>query len=125
MIQRDDGSWNAMIKAYSQSGFPEDALVSFLDMNRAGFLSTEITLASVLGSCATVLEFWVTRYMELGLKWVLKMMRLFRAPLLICYVKCGKLEHAHAIFDQPHSKNLISWTSIFSGYAMSGQSVFF
>ena len=37
------------------------------------------------------------------------------------YAKCGELENACAIFDQPKSKNLISGTSIVSGYAMSGQ----
>ncbi|KAM5569501.1 pentatricopeptide repeat-containing protein [Rosa sericea] len=223
MPQRDGGSWNAMIKAYSQSGCPEDALVSFLDMNRAGFLPNEITFAGVLGSCAAVLEFWVSRqvhglvvkygfggnvilgsslvdiygkcgvmsdarrvfdeienrndvswniivrrYLEVGdgMEAVMMFFRMlvagvrplkytFSNALVACssafalvegkrihgvgikmgfeddevvssslidmYVKCGKLEHAHAIFDQPHSKNLISWTSIVSGYAMSGQ----
>lgn len=223
MPQRDGGSWNAMIKAYSQSGHPEDVFRSFLHMTRAGFLPNEITFASVLGSCAAVLEFWlsrqihalivkygfggnvilgsslvdiygkcqvmsdarrifdeiqnpndvswniiVRRYLEMGdgMEAILMFFRMFVAAvrplnftfsnaLIACssifalvegmrihgvaikmgfeddvvvsnslidmYIKCGKLEHAHAIFNQPHSKNLISWTSIVSGYAMSRQ----
>ena len=37
------------------------------------------------------------------------------------YIKCGELENAHRVFEQLSSKDLISWTSIVSRYAISGK----
>ncbi|KAB1220896.1 hypothetical protein CJ030_MR3G022608 [Morella rubra] len=45
------------------------------------------------------------------------------SSLIDMYVKCGKLQNAWGVFEQPGSKDLISWTSIVSGYAMSGKTV--
>ena len=43
------------------------------------------------------------------------------SPLVDMYIKCGKLENAHRVFEQLGSKDLISWTSIVLGYETSGK----
>ncbi|XP_057975068.1 pentatricopeptide repeat-containing protein At3g26540 [Malania oleifera] len=223
MPQRDGGSWNAMITAYAQGGCAEEALLLFSCMNRSGVSANEITFASVLRSCAALLELFlsrqihghsvkygfcrnvilksslvdiygkclvigdarrmfdeiqnpnaiswnviVRRYLKIGngqeaVAMFFKMIEAdvtplsftFSSALIACsslcavkegiqihgiairigfeedeglssslidmYVKCGDLESACRIFDQPGSKNLISWTSIVSGYALSGR----
>jgi pentatricopeptide repeat protein len=223
MPQRDGGSWNAMITAYAQGGCPEKALSLFSEMNRSGVFASEVTFASVLGSCGAVLALFllrqihgliikygfsgnvilesslvdvygkcqfindarrmfdeiknptavswnviVRRYLEMGdgKEAVFMFFRMFRSAvrplnftfsnaviacssisalgegmqihgvaikmgfendevvsssLMDMYVKCGKLENARGVFEQPGSKDLISWTSIVSAYAMSGK----
>ncbi|OVA07277.1 Pentatricopeptide repeat [Macleaya cordata] len=225
MPDRDGGSWNAMITAYSQGGCSEKALLLFTCMHKSGISANEITFASVLGSCAAVLALdlskqvhglvikcgfccnvilgsslvdiygkcrvikdsrrmfdeiqnpnaisWnviVRRYLEIGeeKEAVVMFFNMIRAnvrplnftfsnaliscssisaikegsqihvvvvkhgfekdevvtnPLIDMYAKCGCLEDAHRIFDQPDSKNVISWTSILSGYSMCGRIV--
>jgi pentatricopeptide repeat protein len=61
MPQRDGGSWNAMITAYAQGGCPEKALSLFSEMNRSGVFASEVTFASVLGSCGAVLALFLLR----------------------------------------------------------------
>lgn len=223
MPQRNGGSWNAMITAYSQNRYNKEALLLFLGMNRSGVFANEITFASALGSCAEVLALslsrqihgltlkhgfgnniiletslvdvygkcWVMsdarrkfdeirnpndvswnvivrRYLEMNdaKEAIFMFFRMFPAgirplnftfsnALVACscisalregmqihgvaikmcfdvdevvycslvdmYVKCGKLECAHVIFDQPHVKSLVSWTSMLWGYAISGK----
>ncbi|KAK9933220.1 hypothetical protein M0R45_020423 [Rubus argutus] len=197
MPQRDGGSWNAMIKAYSQSGHPEDVFRSFgvlafrqihaliVKYGFGGNVILGSSLVDIYGKCCVMSDArrifdeiqnpndvsWniiVRRYLEIGdgMEAIIMFFRMFVAAvrplnftfsnaLIACssifalvegmqihgvaikmgfeddvvvsnslidmYIKCGKLEHAHAIFNQPHLKNLISWTSIVSGYAMSGQ----
>lgn len=220
---RDGGSWNAMITAYAQGGCPQKALELFNHMNGFGISANEVTFASVLGSCANVLDLWllrqihglvtkygfsrnvilgtslvdaygkcrimsdairsfneipnpnsvswnviIRRYLEVGdgISAVAMFFKMFQedvrplnhtfsnalvacssesalyeglqihgalvkmgfeedevisSSLIDMYVKCGNLEDAHQVFDQPGSKNLISWTTIVSGYAMSGR----
>ncbi|KAL5571792.1 hypothetical protein UlMin_021389 [Ulmus minor] len=223
MPQRDGGSWNAMITAYSKNSEDEEAMRLFSRMNKIGVSGNQITFASVLGSCSELLavslsrqvhglilkcgfgqnviletslvdvygKCWVMsdarkkfdeihnpndvswnvivrRYLEIGngKEAVFMFSRIFRAAirplnftvsnaLLACssssalmegmqihgvavkmqfdvdevvanslinmYIKCWKLEHARAIFVQLDAKNLISWTSIVWGYAISGK----
>ena len=55
------GSWNAMITAYTQGGYPEKALSLFSNMNRSGVYVSEVTFANVLGSCGAVLALCLSR----------------------------------------------------------------
>ncbi|KAJ0086737.1 hypothetical protein Patl1_08199 [Pistacia atlantica] len=61
MPDRDGGSWNAMLSAYTQNGFAEKLLVLFVSMNKAGILANEISFASVLRSCGGELELGLAR----------------------------------------------------------------
>nr|CAD1825202.1 unnamed protein product [Ananas comosus var. bracteatus] len=41
--------------------------------------------------------------------------------LLNMYAKCGKLEHAHKMFDEMPRRNLVSFSALISGYDQSGE----
>ena len=45
------GCWNVMIMAYTQGGYLEKTVSFFSNMNRSGVYASEVTFASVLGSC--------------------------------------------------------------------------
>ena len=50
-----------MIMAYTQGGYPEKTLSLFSNMNRLGAYASEVTFASVLGSCGAVLALFLLR----------------------------------------------------------------
>ncbi|OAY67782.1 Pentatricopeptide repeat-containing protein, partial [Ananas comosus] len=41
--------------------------------------------------------------------------------LLNMYAKCGKLKHAHKVFDEMPRRNLVSFSALISGYDQSGE----
>ncbi|GMP79023.1 hypothetical protein CsSME_00034729 [Camellia sinensis var. sinensis] len=41
--------------------------------------------------------------------------------LLNMYAKCGDLDYAHQLFDEMPRRNIVSWTSLVSGYAQFGR----
>ncbi|KAL0314383.1 UNVERIFIED_CONTAM: Pentatricopeptide repeat-containing protein [Sesamum angustifolium] len=90
MPTRDGGSWNAMITAYSRNGRAEDALGLFSKMNAEGVFASEVTFASVLGSCGDVLELWLSRQVHgLVLKYGFVEMLSWRARLWMCMGSVG------------------------------------
>ncbi|KAK9122891.1 hypothetical protein Sjap_012493 [Stephania japonica] len=42
--------------------------------------------------------------------------------LVTAYAKCGCLETARKVFDEMRDKNVVTWSSMMSGYAMHGES---
>ncbi|KAK6132236.1 hypothetical protein DH2020_034019 [Rehmannia glutinosa] len=104
MPTRDGGSWNAMITAYSRSGRSEDALDLFSKMIGEGVFASEVTFASVLGSCADVLELWLSR----------------QSSLVNVYGKCGVMIDARRMFDEIENPNDVSWNVIVRRYLEMG-----
>ncbi|KAK2359355.1 pentatricopeptide repeat-containing protein, mitochondrial [Trifolium repens] len=51
MVEKDTGSWNAMINGYGVNGCAKEALEVFAVMLREGFEPNEITMTSVLTAC--------------------------------------------------------------------------
>ncbi|XP_047327874.1 pentatricopeptide repeat-containing protein At1g71420 [Impatiens glandulifera] len=43
--------------------------------------------------------------------------------LINLYAKCNSLEKAHQLFDKMPERNIVSWTSLISGYAKQGKSI--
>ncbi|WJX80606.1 hypothetical protein P8452_63583 [Trifolium repens] len=51
MVEKDTGSWNAMINGYGVNGCAKEALEVFAVMLREGFEPNEITMTSLLTAC--------------------------------------------------------------------------
>ncbi|KAK1320926.1 Pentatricopeptide repeat-containing protein [Acorus calamus] len=110
MRNRDVVAWSAMISGYSQSNRCLEALMLFQEMRKADVEPNEITMVSVLSSCAVLGAF------ETG-KWVHSFIRKNRLRLTVTlgttlidfYAKCGFIEssiqdtahpRARAIYDK-------------------------
>ncbi|KAJ7943306.1 putative Pentatricopeptide repeat-containing protein [Quillaja saponaria] len=113
MPQRDGGSWNAIIAAYTQKGFPDKALSLFVCMFRSGVYANEITFARILGSCAAVLELDLSRQLH-GLieKYGFQRNIILGSSLVDVYGKCGTLSDARKMFHEIQCPNAISWNVI-------------
>ncbi|OWM91466.1 hypothetical protein CDL15_Pgr017384 [Punica granatum] len=122
MSARNLVSWNSLITCYEQNGPARDALDVFVRMMDQGFEPDEITLASVLSACATLLA------VREGLQIHARVMKFdkFRNDIVTgnalvdMYSKCGRLNEARKVFDRMPIRNLVSETSMVSGYAKAG-----
>lgn len=122
MAQRDVVAWSAMISGYSQASRCREALDLFHGMQKANVDPNEITMVSVLSSCA------VLGALETG-KWVhffikkrrMKLTVTLGTALMDFYAKCGSVESSIEVFEEMPVKNVLSWTVLIQGLASNGR----
>ncbi|WOL10877.1 hypothetical protein Cni_G19636 [Canna indica] len=121
MEDKDLVCWSAMISGYAESDQPNEALKLFNEMQLLGVKPDEITMLSVISACANLGALdqakWVHIFVDNnGFYHVLSV----RNALIDMYSKCGSLADARTIFDETDFKNVITWTSMITGFAMHG-----
>ncbi|KAK7351074.1 hypothetical protein VNO77_10238 [Canavalia gladiata] len=121
MPQRDGGSWNALITAYSQMGFPNEALSLFRSMNRSGVCPNEVTFASVLASCAAASEILLSKQVHgLVTKFGFCGNVILGSSLVDVYAKCGVMVDALKMFREIPHPNAVTWNVIVRRYLDAG-----
>ncbi|KAG8378781.1 hypothetical protein BUALT_Bualt07G0020700 [Buddleja alternifolia] len=122
MSLRDVVAWSAMISGYSHSGRCKEALAFFRDMQNANVEPNEITMVSMLSSCAVLGALqtgkWVHSYIK---KKNLKLTVSLGTSLVDFYAKCGCVDRAIEVFKGMPFKNVLSWTALIQGLASNGQ----
>ncbi|WCJ33325.1 Tetratricopeptide repeat (TPR)-like superfamily protein [Euphorbia peplus] len=114
MPQKDGGTWNAMITAYTKCGIPEKAMYLFKDMKLKGVQPNEVTFASVLGSCGDVLAFSFARQMHgLVVKYGFNRTVILGNALVDVYGKCNAMIEALSMFNEIENSNDVTWNVIF------------
>eukprot|EP01018_Ginkgo_biloba_P013574 Gb_33693 [translate_table: standard] len=121
MPERNVISWTAMIAGYAQNGHSEEALKLFGQMQLEGMKPNSKTFASVLPACANLAA------LEQGKDIHDELVRCgFQSDVFVgnalvdMYAKCGSIENARHVFDTMPQRDVVSWTSMISGYAMHG-----
>ncbi|XP_057958148.1 pentatricopeptide repeat-containing protein At4g14820 [Malania oleifera] len=121
MVEKDLVCWSAMIAGYAECDWPQEALKMFNDMQLKGIKPDYVTMLSVISACARLGALepakWVHLYVDqngFG-----KSFRVSNA-LIDMHAKCGSLERAKGVFDKMPCKNVISWTTMISAFAMHG-----
>ncbi|KAJ3702696.1 hypothetical protein LUZ61_006401 [Rhynchospora tenuis] len=121
--QRDNVSWNAVISGYVKCGSHERALELFETMHQAGVRPDNVTILSLLTSCAC------TGSLDLGQKlhhFLLESFPRKGLPIKLgnaiidMYSKCGYIEKALEVFDNMEELNISSWNSVICGLALNG-----
>ncbi|KAK9096238.1 hypothetical protein Sjap_021735 [Stephania japonica] len=121
MPQRDGGSWNAMITAYSWNKRNLEALDLFSQMNGLGVGGNEVTFAGVLGSCAAVLDLLLCRQVHgLLVKYGFCGNVILESSLVDVYGKCFVMGDARRMFDEIESPNAVTWNVIVRRYLEAG-----
>ncbi|KAK6148306.1 hypothetical protein DH2020_019218 [Rehmannia glutinosa] len=122
MSTRDVVAWSAMISGYSRSNRCKEALALFRDMQNANVEPNEVTMVSVLSSCAVLGALqtgeWVHSYIK---KKNLKLTINLGTTLVDFYAKCGCVDRAIEVFEKMPSKNVWTWTALIQGLASNGQ----
>ncbi|KAF3787154.1 putative pentatricopeptide repeat-containing protein [Nymphaea thermarum] len=124
MPERNTVTWNALISGYAQiPEFSHVAVYLFLQMLESGVVVSSFTLTSVLVACSR------TEARELGrlihgycLKFGVLDNVVMGTALVDMYVKCSRLVDARRVVDEMPEKNVVTWTSLVTGYAQNGLS---
>ncbi|CAO2820584.1 unnamed protein product [Amaranthus hypochondriacus] len=123
MGERDMVSWATMISGFVKNGRANDAAMIFDEMIDVGAEFNRSAVISVLTACGHLEDLIFGRKVqriveENGLQ----------DDLIICnalidmYAKCGSMDEAKEVFDRMKEKDVVSWTSLISGYVLNGNS---
>ncbi|XP_057860968.1 pentatricopeptide repeat-containing protein At3g63370, chloroplastic-like [Cryptomeria japonica] len=121
MPHRNAVSWTLMIAGYAQNGLVENALEIFQQMQLAGVNPSSTIFASILSACAKLgaLEHGIQIHQNIIQRGFLTDV-VAASALIDMYAKCGCIHKARDLFDKMPQRNVVSWTTVISGYAMHG-----
>uniref|UniRef100_A0A1D1YMB5 Pentatricopeptide repeat-containing protein At4g39530 n=1 Tax=Anthurium amnicola TaxID=1678845 RepID=A0A1D1YMB5_9ARAE len=110
-------TWTAIISGYSQTGRSRVSLELFKKMMGTGVRPDRFVLSSVISACASLcfleggeqVHGYVYRN---GTEFDISVNNV----LIDLYAKCSRVRTARKLFDQMDTINLVSWTTMVSGY---------
>lgn len=114
--------WNVMIAMYVNNSMYVPAVELYSEMEAHGIEPDAVTVASVLPACgdlsALLLGRRIHEYVE---RKRLRPNLSLENALIDMYAKCGCLDDARKVFDEMVYRDVVSWTSMISGYGMNGK----
>ncbi|XP_071723859.1 pentatricopeptide repeat-containing protein At4g16470-like [Rutidosis leptorrhynchoides] len=117
-------SWNAMIGGFVQKGLQENALSFYHKMRETGMMPDQYTFASVFRACATLASLaHGKRAHGIMVKCHFKANVVVNSALMDMYFKCSSIPDGKRVFDKSSNKNVVTWTSLISGYGQHGKFV--
>ncbi|WCJ23522.1 Pentatricopeptide repeat-containing protein At4g15720 [Euphorbia peplus] len=122
MPKPDVVSWTSIIAGYVHSGNPTFAFFMYRAMSKSLVSPNEFTFATLINACSMLSD------LELGKK-VHSFVEVFgfRDNVVVCsslvdmYGKCNDVDGARQVFDSMRARNVVSWTSMVTGYAQNGR----
>lgn len=114
--------YNTLVRAYSNSDCPQEALRLHRGVLQRGILPNEFTLPFVLKACTTVraVEHALAAHgvvVKLGF-----VQQIFVAnALLHFHASAGSLRDSRRFFGEMADRNVVSWNTMIGGYAQAGE----
>ncbi|KAL5146607.1 Pentatricopeptide repeat-containing protein [Glycine soja] len=113
-------SWNALIGAHAQNGFPGKSLDLFLVMMDSGMDPDRFTIGSLLLACARL------KFLHCGkeihgfmLRNCLELDEFIGISLMSLYIQCGSMLLGKLIFDKMENKSLVCWNVMITGFSQN------
>ncbi|CAI9118788.1 OLC1v1020398C1 [Oldenlandia corymbosa var. corymbosa] len=120
MTQRDQTTWNLMVRVYAANGFPAQALSLFHEMQLAGVKPDAMSIMSLLPVCAQSASVSLLKQLHGYVVRACFADVHLMAALLDMYSKCGNVNYASSLFHSTARKDLVLFTSMIGGYATNG-----
>ncbi|XP_031380522.1 pentatricopeptide repeat-containing protein At3g26782, mitochondrial isoform X2 [Punica granatum] len=115
------GSWNSVIAELARSGDSAEALGAFASMRRLSVSPNRSSFPCAIKSCSALLDLSSGRQAHQQAVVFGYESDLFVSSALIdMYSKCGELTDARLLFDEMPRRNVVSWTSMMTGYIQNG-----
>ena len=114
-------TYNAMITGYARGSRPNEALSLFRELQARNLKPTDVTMLSVLSSCALLgaldLGKWMHEYVKKnGFNRFVKV----NTALIDMYAKCGSLDDAVCVFENMAARDTQAWSAMIMAYAIHG-----
>ncbi|KAH7430855.1 hypothetical protein KP509_08G017300 [Ceratopteris richardii] len=115
-------SWTSLIAGFVEYGMIEDAFQSFEVMKEYEVCPNDATFICILRICGIGADGIIkgrqihAQIVKHGLEVQISVGNI----LIDMYFKCGSIVDAQNVFDNLHSLDVISWTTLLSGYAEHG-----
>nr|GMD74972.1 pentatricopeptide repeat-containing protein At2g39620 [Ipomoea batatas] len=111
--ERDLVAWSAIIAAFAQSGYPEEALSVFRDMQHENLLPNNVTLVSVLPACAELMSVKLGKGVHCyAVKAAIDSDLSTGTALVSMYAKCCLFPYALGAFNKMPFKEVITWNAL-------------
>ena len=124
ILNKDVVSWTSMIGIYVKSGHSEDAFHVFEQMLQQLDHSVicdpnDVTFITLLNACNGSVSDCNRVYSLIALYRYESDVSVANA-VVTAYAKCGSISDAHSVFENMKDRNVVSWTSLISGYVQHG-----
>ncbi|XP_019098193.1 PREDICTED: putative pentatricopeptide repeat-containing protein At3g01580 [Camelina sativa] len=122
MSKRSLYQWNTLLKSLSRDKQWEDVLCHFVQMFRDEEKPDNFTLPVALKACGELRD---VKYGEMIHGFVNKDPNFVSdlyvgSSLIYMYVKCGRMTEALKVFDELEKPDLVTWSSMVSGFEKNG-----
>ncbi|XP_057831060.2 LOW QUALITY PROTEIN: pentatricopeptide repeat-containing protein At3g12770 [Cryptomeria japonica] len=113
--------WNEMIKGYACNGLFQEAISLYNQMQGVGIQGDRFTFPYVLKACAGLSALDVGKDIhDHVIRCRLQSNVNVGNALIFMYAKCHKMDVAFQVFDKMAQRNVVSWTTMISGYVQNG-----
>ncbi|KAK2666033.1 hypothetical protein Ddye_004607 [Dipteronia dyeriana] len=113
-------SWNAVIVELARSGDSLESLRAFSSMRRLSLTPTRTTFPCAIKSCSALLDLHSGKQThQQALIFGYEQDLFVSSALIDMYSKCSELKDARKLFDEISQRNIVSWTSMITGYVQN------
>lgn len=113
--------WNTMIRAYSNSNFPEAALLLYQQMLHHSVTGNAHTFPFLLKACSALSALEETKQVHAHIIKTGFGSEVYATNSLIhVYVNFGSIEYARRLFDRLPQPDMVSWNTMIDGYIKFG-----
>ncbi|KAH7577136.1 hypothetical protein JRO89_XS01G0210200 [Xanthoceras sorbifolium] len=113
-------SWNSIIAELARSGDSLEALRAFSSIRKLSLTPTRSSFPCAIKSCSALLDLHSGKQVhQQAFIFGLEQDLFVSSALIDMYSKCGELIDARKLFDEISQRNIVSWTSMISGYVQN------
>ncbi|KAI5064467.1 hypothetical protein GOP47_0021137 [Adiantum capillus-veneris] len=116
-------SWSSLISGYAEHGEGEQALDCYERMRHEGLLPDAVTFICLLKACGSIRAGEKGELIrdEIAKQGLVGTDIVLNNALVDMYVNCGALDKARQLLEELPMRDVVSWSTIISGYAQQGE----